>query len=129
MIDDKNFSRSSQVIIFVKLNGAENHLLWSRQILMHLKGQKLTGHVTGTTQKPEVGSEKKEEEKVALQKWKADDGQVMSWLVNSMEIRLQSQCMMLDTARQVWDHGAEMYSQQGNYGQMYHLQTKSDSLV
>jgi gag-polypeptide of LTR copia-type len=68
MMDDKNFSKSSQVIISVRLNGAENYLLWSRQILMHLKGQRLTEHVTGTTQKPEVGGEKKEEEKVALQK-------------------------------------------------------------
>jgi hypothetical protein len=40
---------------------------------MHLKGQRLTGYVTGTTQKPEVGSEKKEEGKVALQKWEADN--------------------------------------------------------
>jgi gag-polypeptide of LTR copia-type len=68
MADDKNFSKSSQVIISVRLNGAENYLLWSRQILMHLKGQRLTGYVTGTTQKPEVGSKKKEEEKAALQK-------------------------------------------------------------
>jgi hypothetical protein len=46
-----------------------------------------------------------------------------------MKIRLQSQFMMLDTARQVWDRAAEMYSLQGNHGQMYYLQTKSDSLV
>jgi gag-polypeptide of LTR copia-type len=126
MADDKIFFKSSQVIISVGLNGAENYLLWSRQILMHLKGQRLTGHVTGITQKPEVGSEKKEEEKVALQKWEADDGQVMSLFVNSLEIILQSQFMMLDIARQVWDRATEMYSQHGNHGEMYHLQTKLD---
>jgi hypothetical protein len=37
--------------------------------------------------------------------------------------------MMLDTTRQVWDRAAEIYSQQGNHRQMYHLQTKSNSLV
>jgi hypothetical protein len=37
--------------------------------------------------------------------------------------------MMLDTVQQVWDRAVEMYSQQGNHGHMYHLQTKSDSLV
>jgi len=46
-----------------------------------------------------------------------------------MEGRLQSQFMMLNTARQVWDRAAEMYSQKGNHGQIYHLQSKSDSLV
>jgi gag-polypeptide of LTR copia-type len=101
MTDDKISFKSSQVIISMRLNGAKNYLLWSRQILMHLKGQRLTGHVIGTIQKPEVGSEKKEEEKDALKKWETDDRQVMLWLVNSMEIRLQSQFMMLDTARQV----------------------------
>jgi gag-polypeptide of LTR copia-type len=56
--DDKNFFKSSQIIISVRLT--ENYLLWSRQILMHLKGQRLTRYVIGTTQKPEVGSEKNE---------------------------------------------------------------------
>jgi gag-polypeptide of LTR copia-type len=56
--DDKNFFKSSQIIISVRLT--ENYLLWSRQILMHLKSQRLTRYVIGTTQKPEVGSEKNE---------------------------------------------------------------------
>jgi gag-polypeptide of LTR copia-type len=66
MTDDKIFSKSYQVIISMRLNGGENYLLWSRQIFMHLKNQRLTGHVTSTTRKPEVESEKKGEEKIAL---------------------------------------------------------------
>jgi gag-polypeptide of LTR copia-type len=42
MADEKKKFKFSQVIISVRLNGAENYLLWSRQILMHLKGQRLT---------------------------------------------------------------------------------------
>jgi hypothetical protein len=37
--------------------------------------------------------------------------------------------MMLDNALQVWDRATEMYSQEGNHGQVYHLQTKADYLV
>jgi gag-polypeptide of LTR copia-type len=124
MAEDRNLSKSSQ-IISVKLNGAENYLLWSRQILMYLRGQRLTGYITGIVKRPEATIEKM----VELQKWEADDGQVMSWLINSMEVRLQNQFMMLDTALQVWDRAAEMYSQKGNHGQVYHLQTKADCLV
>jgi hypothetical protein len=35
----------------------------------------------------------------------------MSWLINSMKVKLQNQFMMLDTALQMWDRAAEMYSQ------------------
>jgi hypothetical protein len=53
----------------------------------------------------------------------------MLWLINSMEMRLQNQFIMLDTALQVWDRAAKMYSQKRNHVQVYHLQTKSDYLV
>jgi hypothetical protein len=46
--------------------------------------KRLTGYVTGTVKKPEATAEKV----VELQKWEADDGQIMSWLINSMEVRL-----------------------------------------
>jgi gag-polypeptide of LTR copia-type len=78
----------------VRLNGAENYLLWSKQILMYLRGQRLTDYVTGTMKKLEATTDKI----VELQKWEADDGQVMMWLINSMEVRLQNQFMMLDIA-------------------------------
>jgi gag-polypeptide of LTR copia-type len=57
MAEDKNLSKSSQ-IISVRLNGAENYLLWSRQILMYLRGQRLTGYVTGIVKRPEATAEK-----------------------------------------------------------------------
>jgi hypothetical protein len=37
--------------------------------------------------------------------------------------------MMLDTALQVWDRAAEMYSEKENHGQVYHLQTRADCLI
>jgi gag-polypeptide of LTR copia-type len=124
MVEDKSSFKSAQVIS-VRLNGTENYLLWSRQILMYLRGQRLTGYVTGTVKRPEATTEKV----IELQKWEADDEQVMSWLINSMEVRLQNQFMMLDIALQVWDRAAEMYSQKGNHGQVYHVQTKLDCLI
>jgi hypothetical protein len=57
----------------VRLNGAENYLLWSKQILMYLRGQRLTDYVTVTMKKLEAVAEKI----VELQKWEADDGHVM----------------------------------------------------
>jgi gag-polypeptide of LTR copia-type len=72
MAEDRNFSKSSQ-IISVRLNGAENYLLWSKQILMYLRGQRLTDYVTVTMKKLEAVAEKI----VELQKWEADDGHVM----------------------------------------------------
>jgi hypothetical protein len=44
--------------------------LWSRQILMYLRGQRLTGYVTGIVKRPEATTKKM----VELQKWEADDG-------------------------------------------------------
>jgi gag-polypeptide of LTR copia-type len=57
MAEDRNLSKSSQ-IISVRLNGAKNYLLWSRQILMYLRGQRLTGYVTGIVKRPEAKVEK-----------------------------------------------------------------------
>jgi gag-polypeptide of LTR copia-type len=56
MTEDKNF-KSSQVIS-VRLNETENYLLWSRQILMYLRGQRLTGYVTGTVKRSEATTKK-----------------------------------------------------------------------
>ena len=67
MTEERNFSKTSQVIS-VRLNEAENYLLWSRQMLMHLKGQRLTGYVTGTTKKSVAVGEEKIEEKPEFQK-------------------------------------------------------------
>jgi gag-polypeptide of LTR copia-type len=83
MAGDKNFFKLPQIIL-VRLNGVENYLPWSRQILVYLRGQRLTGYVTSTVKKPVANVEKIAE----LQKLEAYDGQVMSWLINSMEVRL-----------------------------------------
>jgi gag-polypeptide of LTR copia-type len=56
MTEDKNF-KSSQVIS-VRLNETENYLLWSRQILMYLRGQRLTGYVIGTVKRSEATTKK-----------------------------------------------------------------------
>jgi gag-polypeptide of LTR copia-type len=57
MAEDRNSFKTSH-IISVRLSGAENYFLWSRQILMYLRGQRLTGYVTGTVKKPEATAEK-----------------------------------------------------------------------
>jgi gag-polypeptide of LTR copia-type len=57
MAEDRSSFKSSQVIS-VRLNGTDNYLLWSRQILMYLRGQRLTSYVTGTVKKPEATTEK-----------------------------------------------------------------------
>jgi gag-polypeptide of LTR copia-type len=57
MAEDRNLSKSSQ-IISVRLNGAKNYLLWLRQILMYLRGQRLTGYVTGIVKRPEATAKK-----------------------------------------------------------------------
>jgi gag-polypeptide of LTR copia-type len=57
MAEDRNLSKSSQ-IISVRLNGAENYLLWSKSILIYLRGQRLTCYVTGLVKRPEATVEK-----------------------------------------------------------------------
>jgi gag-polypeptide of LTR copia-type len=69
----KTSSFKSSQVISVRLNGTKNYLLWSKHIFMYLRGQRLTGYVIDTVKRSEATTEKITE----LQKWEADDGQVM----------------------------------------------------
>ena len=49
---------------------------------------------------------------------------IMAWLVNAMEEEISVNYMCYSTAKELWDNVTQMYSDLGNYSQIYELQQK-----
>ncbi|KAA8531213.1 hypothetical protein F0562_005873 [Nyssa sinensis] len=49
---------------------------------------------------------------------------VMAWLVNAMDEEISANYMCYSTAKELWDNVSQMYSDLGNYSQIYELQQK-----
>ncbi|KAF5467577.1 hypothetical protein F2P56_011815 [Juglans regia] len=49
---------------------------------------------------------------------------VMAWLVNAMDEEISANYMFYSTAKELWDNVSQMYSNLGNYSQIYELQQK-----
>lgn len=46
--------------------------------------------------------------------WRAENNQVMSWLVNSMALERGKNFMLYNTAREIWEAARELYSAASN---------------
>jgi electron transfer flavoprotein alpha subunit len=92
-----------------------NHVLWRAQVLVVLRGAQLAGFLDGTTKAPaekihmakKPSKEKGEVEEVsnsAFELWKAQEQQVLSYLLTSVSHDVLVQIATLPSAADVWKH-------------------------
>ncbi|TXG72647.1 hypothetical protein EZV62_001226 [Acer yangbiense] len=103
-------------ITTIRLNG-DNLLRWSLAMRMNIRGSGKIGYLTGDKTKPEKTSAK-------YVTWDAENSMVMAWLVNSMEEDNNANYHGYSTTKDIWDNLIQMYSDLGNWSQIYELQLK-----
>ncbi|KAF5462800.1 hypothetical protein F2P56_018777 [Juglans regia] len=100
----------------IRLNEA-NFLRWPQSVRMYIRGRGKIGYLTGETKEPE-----KIDPSYAI--WDAENSMVMAWLVNAMDEEISANYMCYLTTKELWDNVSQMYSDLGNYSQIYELQQK-----
>jgi hypothetical protein len=91
-----------------------NHVLWKAQVLAVLRGAQLVGFLDGTNKAPAekivIKSQKESNENTqevpnpAFALWKAQEQQVLSYLVTSVSRDVLIQIAALPSATEVWKH-------------------------
>ena len=83
-----------------QLNG-NNYLKWSQLVRTFLKGKGKLSHLLGK------GPSKDDPKFVA---WDEQDSMVMSWLWNSMLLKISNTCIFLGSSKKIWDAIQQTYS-------------------
>ena len=105
--------------ISVRLNG-KNYSYWCYVMKNFLKGKKLWRYVSGVSIKPT--DDKVKDYADLLDTWEADNSKIITWINNSVEHSIGTQLAKYDTAKQVWDHLAKLYTH-SNFAQRYQLES------
>lgn len=100
----------------IRLNEA-NFLRWSQSVRMYIRGRGKIGYLTGEAKEP-VKTDP------SYSVWDAENSMVMAWLVNAMNEEISTNYMCYSTAKELWDNVSQMYSDLGNYSQIYELQQR-----
>jgi hypothetical protein len=88
-----NSDSHSVQITTIRLNG-DNFLLWSQSIRMYIRGRGKMGYLIGEKTAPA-------EADPTNATWDVENSMFMTWLVNSMEEDISSNCMCYPTAQEL----------------------------
>jgi hypothetical protein len=99
--------------VYEKLS-RDNHVLWKAQVLAVLRGAQLAGFLDGTNKAPAetivIKSQKESDEDTqevsnpTFALWKAQEQQVLSYLLTSVSCDVLIQIAALPSATEVWKH-------------------------
>ena len=98
-----------------RLNG-KNYLKWSQFVRTYLKGKGKLSHLLG--EGPKEGDPR-------FDAWDEADSMIMSWLWNSMNPDISDTCMILSTAKEIWDAIRPTYSKACDAAQVYEIKVKA----
>jgi hypothetical protein len=88
----------------------DNHTVWKAQMVAALRGTQLYGFLDGISIKPaeqikaKVGSDEEDVPNPAFVVWKAQEQQVLNYLLSSVSRDILVQIAALPTAAAVWKH-------------------------
>ncbi|XP_075473383.1 uncharacterized protein LOC142504394 [Primulina tabacum] len=77
------------------------------------------GYVTGVRDKPT--DQTNPDYAVSLDVWEADNSKIITWINNSVAHSIGAQLAKYETAKEVWDHLARLYTQ-SNFAKQYQLE-------
>ncbi|TYH10286.1 hypothetical protein ES288_A07G166500v1 [Gossypium darwinii] len=126
-LNPENFSGSNAqldssglTITCHRLNG-NTFLEWSQSVKIFLLGRERLGYVTGEIKKSAVTD-------TDFAKWMRDNGQVMTWLLNSMTPSISRNFLLYTTAAEIWSAVRETYSSTDNIAKFYHVEGLNKNL-
>ncbi|GAV56850.1 UBN2_3 domain-containing protein [Cephalotus follicularis] len=96
-----------------KFNG-NNYNQWSHSVMIFIYGKGKDDYITGTAISPEESSAR-------YRMWKAENHMVMSWLLNSMTIKMGENFMYYQIAKEIWDATRETYSNKDNTSAIFEI--------
>ena len=95
----------------IKLNGS-NYLQWARAFRLFVGEQRKLHHLDGA---PPADTNEK------FSSWQANDYQVISWMVNSMENHVSANVLFLHSANEMWITVQQIYSDENNVSRVFSL--------
>ncbi|XP_073303179.1 uncharacterized protein [Primulina huaijiensis] len=98
-----------------KLNG-KNFLPWSQSVFMYICGRGKEEFLTGSASQPEFTDPN-------YKKWKAENNQVMAWLINSMIPEIGENFLLYPSASEIWDAARESYSCSDNTAELFAIES------
>jgi hypothetical protein len=105
---------SSLQITSKKLSGP-NYVPWSQSVYTYVLGRGKKGYLTGSLIPPNDTNSKE------FDTWETEDAVVRSWLMNSMIETISSNFLYAKSAHSIWKKLESLYSNEGNYVQVYGL--------
>ncbi|XP_075489501.1 uncharacterized protein LOC142528343 [Primulina tabacum] len=105
--------------ISVQLDG-KNYSYWGYVMKNFLRGKSMWGYVTGVRDKPT--DQTNPDYAVSLDVWEADNLKIIALINNSVAHSISAQLAKYETAKEVWDHLARLYTQ-SNFAKQYQLET------
>jgi Reverse transcriptase (RNA-dependent DNA polymerase)/Integrase core domain/gag-polypeptide of LTR copia-type/GAG-pre-integrase domain len=128
--------RSNKSLVNFLLNG-DNYLTWARAMKVALGGQKKIQHIKGrSVTEEELPTEATPADKLKAQaakkkedeEWEANDLQVMSQILNSIEPKLYGIFAYANTSKELWDTIYDMYGDANNSSRIFEIQQTISSL-
>ena len=110
-----NSENLSLLITSHNLNG-QNFLQWSQSVWMFICGRGKEDYLIG-----EISIPKKDDP--SYKKWKAENHQIMSWLINSMNVDIGENFLLYETAQEIWESVKEIYSSSENTSKLFAIES------
>ncbi|KAL3651990.1 hypothetical protein CASFOL_001671 [Castilleja foliolosa] len=122
--ENQGFARTTQFMqapnIEPKLN-EKNYFIWARKVKIALGGRGRWHHITGVPEPPKINEPD-------YYIWEQNDLQVLSWIIDSMEIDLCGQFLEYPTAHELWDGILKTYRSGEDALQIYDLNIQANRL-
>lgn len=110
--------------ISVQLDG-KNYSYWSYVMKNFLRGKSMWSYVSGVRVKPT--DTKAADYEASVDVWEANNSKIITWVNNSVTHSIGAQLAKYETAKEVWDHLAKLYTQ-SNFAKQYQLEIDIRSL-
>ncbi|XP_050134651.1 uncharacterized protein LOC126610561 [Malus sylvestris] len=104
--------------IGVRLNG-NNYVYWAYVMKNFLIGKGLWGYVSGTISVPNNPKDEKHVDLLAI--WEMNNSKIITWINNSVDLKIGMQLSKFSRSKEVWDHLAKLYTK-SNFAKRYQLE-------
>ena len=82
--------------------------------MLVVRGKGKVGYLTGAVPKPNTDS-------ITYGVWQVENSIVMTWLVNSMEPKIERLYLFYKTTQEIWEAMQEIYSDMENTAQCFQI--------
>ncbi|XP_073109385.1 uncharacterized protein [Elaeis guineensis] len=103
--------------VAVKLDGPTTYLQWERSTRLLVQERGLEGYLTGTKKKPTNNEQD-------MAQWRMENSIVLAFLLNTMTPNVARSVQLLETAQEVWETVAQMFSQKQNSAQAFEIRSQ-----